>query len=77
VLNSAHCLVHQFWTPIEVPLRVFDVHMTEIGRQDGQETLRILVRSVPVHKGVRGESMAHVMQTRSMVVAIGTQADLP
>src|SRR5260370_17962798 len=50
--------------------------MTEIGGQNGQEPLGILLGYVPTHQRVRRENMPHVMQARAMAVSCAAQADL-
>ena len=52
------------------------VDMTEVGGQNGQEPLGILVGFVPTQQRVGRENMTHVMQTRPVAVIHAAQADL-
>ena len=52
------------------------VDMAEIGGQNGQEPLGILLGFVPAHQRVRREHMPHVMQARAVAVGCAAQADL-
>src|SRR5215469_7630300 len=51
--------------------------MAEVGRQQGQSSFRILTGPVPLHEGVRRETMAHVVQARATTVGGAPQTDLP
>jgi len=51
--------------------------VTEICGKNGKTLLDILARAIPVQNGSDSESVAKIMQTRSMAVELTTQADLP
>lgn len=51
--------------------------MTEIRRQEGQETLGILMRPIPVHQSARCKSVSQIMQAWSVTVGRTAQTDLP
>src|SRR3972149_9052413 len=51
--------------------------MTEVGGQERQFALRVLIGPIPVHECVSGKSVSHVVQTRSMTVGGATQTNLP
>src|SRR5437867_2498273 len=51
--------------------------MTEVGGQERQFTLWVLMGPIPVHEGVSGKSVSHVVKTRSMTVGRATQTNLP
>lgn len=70
-------LSHQLRRAAQIPLRVCDVDVTEVGGQDRQEAFWISVRSVPRYQRVGGESVSHVMQTWSVIVGNAAQTDLP
>src|SRR5271165_4853506 len=50
--------------------------MTEIGGQNGQEPLGILLGFVPTYQCVRREHVPHIMQARAVTVSCASQADL-
>src|SRR6266849_4765368 len=51
--------------------------MAEVGGQERQFPLRVLMGPIPVHEGVRGKSVSHVVETRAMIVGRATQTNLP
>jgi len=57
-------------------LGIGHVDMTEIGGQNGQKPLGILLGFVPTHQRVRREHMPHVMQARAAAGSCASQADL-
>ena len=52
----------------QIPLRIGDVDMAEVGGQDGQAALGILTGPVPAHEGLRRESVAQIMETWAVTV---------
>ena len=74
--EPTHRLTHQLRRTAQIPLRVGDVHMAEVGRQDGQSALGILIGPIPLNERVCRESMPHVVQTRSAIVGRAAQTDL-
>src|SRR6266550_7431561 len=50
--------------------------MTEVGGQDRQQALCILVGPIPRYQRVGCESVSHVMQTWPVMVGYATQTDL-
>src|SRR5262245_13252741 len=77
MLKPAHCLAHQLRRTAQIPVRVGDVHMAEVGRQDRQTALGIVVGPIPLYERPGRESMAHVMQTGAPTVGWTAQTDLP
>ena len=76
-LEAAHRLVHQLRPGTEVPIRIADVDMAEVGRQEGQASLGILTGAVPAQQRLHRESMTEVVKTRPMTVRWTAQTDLP
>ena len=50
VLEPAHRLAHQLRRAAQIPLRIGDVHMAEVGGQDRQSALGILIGPIPAHE---------------------------
>src|SRR5216684_1362165 len=74
--ETMHRLSHQLRGAAQIPLRIGNVDMTEVGGQDWQTALRILTGPIPLHEGICCESVSHIVETRSMAVGRATQADL-
>ena len=51
--------------------------MAEVGGQERQFALGVLIGPIPAHECVRGESVSQVVQTWAMTVRGASQADLP
>ena len=60
----------------QVPIRVADLDMTEIGRELGQVTFDIDVLLIPAHQRLHGEAVAKIVETWTMTIARSTLADL-
>ena len=43
MLEPAHCFPHQLWRAAQIPLRIGDVDMAEVGGQDRQATFWVLI----------------------------------
>src|SRR5260221_6306275 len=76
-MKPFHCLAHYLGRALQIPLRVGDVYMAEVGGQQGQSSLGILTGPVPLHEGVCRETVAYVVQTRVPTVGWASQTDLP
>src|SRR5271156_1646847 len=77
MLEPAHGFSHQLRRAAQIPLRVRNVDMTEVGGQDRQQAFWILVGPIPRYQRVGCESVSHVMQTWPVMVGYATQTDLP
>ena len=77
MLEPAHRLAHQLRRATQVPLRIGDVDMAEVGGQDRQAALRILVGPIPPHERIRSEAVSHIVQTWPVTVGEAAQTDLP
>ena len=53
-----------------------NVHMTQIGGQDRQEALRVLIVPIPVQQRFGRKAMPQIMQARSVTVVRAAQANL-
>lgn len=51
--------------------------MAEVGRQQRQAALGILIVAIPVHKRIRCKAVSQVMQTGAVTVGRVAQPDLP
>src|SRR5712671_33900 len=51
--------------------------MAKVGGQDRPFALRVVLGPVPAHEGVRGKSVPHVVETRTMTVGRATETNLP
>ena len=74
--QPAHGLAHQLRRALQIPLRIGNVHMTEVGGQHRQVALRLFLAPIPSHQGSGSEPVSEVMQTRSVAVVLAAQADL-
>ena len=52
-----------------------NMHMAQVGGEDRQQTLRILIAAIPVHQSAICEAMPHIMQAWPVTVGLATQAD--
>jgi len=65
--------VQQFWDGLQVPVRVIDMHVTEVRRQLGNLTLDVVSSAVPSDERPRSESVPHIMQARATAVTAAGQ----
>jgi hypothetical protein len=54
--------VHELWIFGEVPVGIFNGNVTEVGRENGQASLNILPRAIPINKGANRKSVPEIMQ---------------
>ena len=77
MFEPAHRLLHQFRRAAQIPLRIGDVNMAEIGGQDRQKPAWILIGLIPVYECIRRKCVPHVVQAWSVTIGCAAQSDLP
>src|SRR5688500_17608882 len=56
----------QFRRAGQIPVRISNVGMSQIGRQDRQPAFGVFTGSVPAQQGLHGETVPKIMEARSM-----------
>ena len=67
MLEPAHCFPHQLWRAAQIPLRIGDVDMAEVGGQDRQATFWVLIGLIPAYERIRGKYVPHIVETWPVV----------
>jgi hypothetical protein len=76
LLQALRGQTEQLGDGAQVPVRVADLDMTEVGRELGQVTLNIDVFLISAHQRLDGKAVAKIMQAWTMTVTRPPQADL-
>ena len=61
LFESRHRLAHQFRTGTEIPVRIGDMDVSEVGREYGQASLDFRAGAIPSQQRLDGESMTEVV----------------
>src|SRR5260370_39400884 len=64
-IEPLHSQIHELGIFGEIPVGIFNRHMTEVGREYGEKSLNILACAIPINQRANCESVPKIMQTRA------------